>query len=697
MLKLLIPLVLLFACQDEVIQSGETDSQQRAVTGDIMSPDVQIVALLPDITVDAYVDPCEGVQNTDDNYCQCHPRCCQQQTWYCPPRGTEILAKEAILDICGDDYVPCDRSINDTCPPAEIIFETGCTHAFDCPPGINEDFTMYYDCEIEGRPGTQEVVCDKGRLSYGECISCYSSDEVCDGQDNDCDDLVDENQLNECGECGQLPPDTCDNIDNDCDGQVDEDLIRECVTACERGVEVCEQGSWIGCTAQQPYEEACDGFDSDCDGRVDEGLNCQCPPEMVGALLPCAEPPLSCGMGFKTCECDNEDCTITKMSDCLALCAWLPQEIIPADSEDTCDETLGMPVEPEMCNNFDEDCDQLIDENLEKACYSGPEGTGGIGVCTPGNQICQNGQWYGETSSGNYVLDFCAGEVVPSREICDGADNDCDGTTDFGQVIPDTDILFILDWSGSMEYNINAVIMAMTRFATQFSAEGKLKWGLITGPRVFPTPGTRNVNLPEYLRLDSDITDFSTFMSAFSSAGAFESGSSSEMLRDAIYLSVRSIATSMPYDLQGAQWGQSMGRDIHSIPELKFFRVNWRTDADRIIILFTDENDQSYMSPKIQKPEVVEALGSSPNTKLYAFTNGGFQGRTWDDYVNETGGERFELSSSADQMYEDLMSILDDICLGSEEETAQSTPYSNSFLRTVSSQVTVDYVLRMCY
>ena len=186
-----------------------------------------------------------------------------------------------------------------------------------------------------------------------------------------------------------------------------------------------------------------------------------------------------------------------------------------------------MPVEPEMCNNFDEDCDQLIDENLEKACYSGPEGTGGIGVCTPGNQICQNGQWYGETSSGNYVLDFCAGEVVPSREICDGADNDCDGTTDFGQVIPDTDILFILDWSGSMEYHINAVRMAMTRFATQFSAEGKLKWGLITGPRVFPTPGTRNVNLPEYLRLESDVTDFSTFMSAFSSAGAFESGSSS--------------------------------------------------------------------------------------------------------------------------------------------------------------------------
>jgi hypothetical protein len=85
--------------------------------------------------------------------------------------------------------------------------------------------------------------------------------------------------------------------------------------------------------------------------------------------------------------------------------------------------------------------------------------------------ICKEGQWYGEVSSGDLVLDFCAGEVVPSREICDGADNDCDGTTDFGEAIPDTDILFIVDWSGSMQYSIAAVQMAMNRFANQFAAE----------------------------------------------------------------------------------------------------------------------------------------------------------------------------------------------------------------------------------
>ena len=50
-------LLLVASCQDEVTQVGETDSQQRAVTGDILSQDVQIVEI-PDITPDVYIDPC---------------------------------------------------------------------------------------------------------------------------------------------------------------------------------------------------------------------------------------------------------------------------------------------------------------------------------------------------------------------------------------------------------------------------------------------------------------------------------------------------------------------------------------------------------------------------------------------------------------------------------------------------------------
>ena len=683
--------ILLFAlgCADTVPQQGQSDQRLRNIT-DLSVQDARVIEI-PDITVDAYVDPCADVQNIDVDYCICFPRCCQQQIWYCPPVGTEILAKDAILDICGEDHIPCDRNLDSTCPPSQIIYESDCNHAFDCPPGANEDFTVTYDCDVNGNPGTQEVKCDKGRLYYGECITCIVSDEICDGLDNDCDDEVDENQLNECGLCGPLPQDTCDGLDNDCDGNIDEQLVQECTTVCERGIEVCVEGSWIGCTARRPGEESCDGFDNDCDVLVDEALNCDCPPEMVGALLPCMEPPLSCGMGFKTCECEDEECSVTKMSDCLALCAWLPPEIVPQDDPELCDRFLGIPVNPEVCNNFDEDCDDLVDERLTKLCYSGPDGTANTGVCSTGGMLCREGQWFGEASSGDLVLDFCAGEVIPSREICDGADNDCDGITDFGEAIPDTDILFILDWSGSMQFSINAVRMAMNRFANQFAAEDKLKWGLITGPRMLPAVGQDDIDTTEYLRIETNITSFYDFMSAFSSAGAFDTGSSNEMLRDAIYLSIENISTSTPYDIATSNWVSRFGTNTGSIPPLHQFRVDWRQNTDRIIIVFSDEPDQSFLSPELEPSDLITALTASPSTKLYVFTKSHYRGQ-WRRYIDPTGGSAFILTSNAEQMYSDLMSILDEICLPDDTQANAADPM---FL-PVSTSVRYDYVYGMC-
>ncbi len=58
----------------------------------------------------------------------------------------------------------------------------------------------------------------------------------------------------------------------------------------------------------------------------------------------------------------------------------------------------------------------------ERDCYSGPEGTKGVGICKSGKQTCEsNGQW-----------SACKGEVTPAgKEVCfNNVDDNCNGKPD---------------------------------------------------------------------------------------------------------------------------------------------------------------------------------------------------------------------------------------------------------------------------
>jgi len=54
-------------------------------------------------------------------------------------------------------------------------------------------------------------------------------------------------------------------------------------------------------------------------------------------------------------------------------------------------------------------------------CYTGMDGTEGVGPCAAGRRTCQPGGTWGR----------CEGEVLPTGEVCgDGIDNNCNGTVD---------------------------------------------------------------------------------------------------------------------------------------------------------------------------------------------------------------------------------------------------------------------------
>tara|TARA_R110000751_G_scaffold54251_1_gene116769 strand:+ start:3446 stop:5353 length:1908 start_codon:yes stop_codon:yes gene_type:complete len=581
------------------------------------------------------------------------PECSECKWYYCPPLDS-VWQKQICMNICED--------------PPTLISETECTEYLECDPTqyLIETLTC---TTFDGYPGIQDKVCNKGNIQYTDCLTeCY--EEACNGIDDDCDDLIDEEQLNVCGGCGIVPAEVCDNVDNDCNGDTDEGLIQSCSTVCGNGYEICAEGNWISCSAPQPKNEICDGFDNDCDSQIDESLECVCSIQDVGALFPCEEDPLVCGQGFKTCECVDTECAEIVTTPCYSLCYWLPTEL---QDPENCDPYTGVPLEQEKCNNFDDNCNQLIDEDLFAGCYTGPPGTLMAGICEPGEMVCEAGSWGNYGDNNEFVAGLCSGEITPQEEICNGVDDNCDGIIDYGEEMKETDILFIVDWSGSMSDEISAVMIALNQFAANFSDEDVLKWGIIKGP----TPDPAMPHYYERLEIVQNLTGFTDFLATMSGLDNSLSAMNGmlEMMLDAIYLSIRNLSTNLIYPLIDLNWigvlnpsGVFGSQVSDSDPTLQDFIIDWRPAVDKIIIVFSDEYPQSYLTPMLELQDVGDALASTTQLKLYTFSRAGSDKMSWSQLAAAGNGGWFLLSNNPTQMYISLVEILDEICKGKLNE-----------------------------
>jgi hypothetical protein len=86
----------------------------------------------------------------------------------------------------------------------------------------------------------------------------------------------------------------------------------------------------------------------------------------------------------------------------------------------------------EICDNgLDEDGDTRIDEDCScrvsniQPCHPGSPAEAGVGACALGVQTCELADGAGRWSD-------CEGAVTASPELCDGSDNDCNGSVDDG-------------------------------------------------------------------------------------------------------------------------------------------------------------------------------------------------------------------------------------------------------------------------
>ena len=574
------------------------------------------------------------------------PECIDCAMYFCPPLDA-IWRKEICMNICDD--------------PPTLYSESECIQYMECDP------TQYLIDEVEclteeGYPGTQEKVCNKGLIQYTDCTT-LCEEELCNYEDDDCDGEIDEGQLNDCNECGIVPAEECNGVDDNCDGDTDENLIQPCVTACGAGYEMCYEGNWISCTAPPENDEICDGLDNDCDGQIDENLDCVCTIQDIGVLFPCQDDPLTCGQGYKTCQCLDPDCINLVMTECYALCYWVPS----GDPNAVCDPLIGMELSQEKCNNFDDNCNQEIDEDLYGACYTGPEGTLMVGICVPGEMTCDAGTWGNYDNEEAFIPYYCKDEITPQTEVCNGLDDDCDGIADWGEEMKETDVLFIVDWSGSMGDEMSAVMIALNQFAQNFSDENVIKWAFMRGP-VAVLPSTYD----ERLELVQDLIGFSDYLASLAGMDTSMQSMSTayEMLLDAIYISVHNITATLPQPISNFVWpgAANFGTSVvESAPPLQNFDISWRSGADRIIIVFSDEMPQSYLEPNLSIEEVKTAVSGTPQLKLFTFsrTSGSSQ---WEDIAVAGNGSWHKLTNNPTEMYASLMEILDEICKGGTNE-----------------------------
>lgn len=374
---------------------------------------------------------------------------------YDPTQGD--LDEDGLGDYCD----PCTDQDNDgSATPLYADYGTCLTDCNDLDPtvnpftqevpynGIDEDCILgdLVDVDNDGAAAAQVGGPD---CDDADPTRTPGKAERCDGIDQDCDHLIDEDfdldgdgysdfarcpvgssptQGTDCndGSANSYPDaeESCDGEDNDCDGQEDESLTG-CPTAdLDRDGFTPLRGD---CDDNDPSlnpaaSEDCDGIDNNCNGAIDESFDAD--RDGFASALTCPLFGDDCDDGNALVQptaqerCDGQDNNCDGRSD-EGLDASCPSTDSDGDGyrplDGDCDD-LTFEVNPgalESCDGLDNDCDSRVDEDFDV------DGDGHLdaGLCGARGDDCDD------------LRPF----VQPgAQEVCDDLDNNCDGSIDEG-------------------------------------------------------------------------------------------------------------------------------------------------------------------------------------------------------------------------------------------------------------------------